>query len=222
MAIMARPSSARRTKYQFVSVLIAALVALAACAGQHATANSTAHTATATNDKSIGVALLGTWQSKECETVSQDLTRRRTYVFGKGDVAVITYNLYGSPSCNKSAKLFTLTTHGTAAFVGPSTTVAGASNVLFTFKSRAAEPTAIGVAALKEACPQYKWAPGVSVDLSQDGCGALVQSNVQCPIEYDLAAIVSGVAFFGDRSHPLCTEATRPTKLAVWGLVRNP
>jgi len=60
---------------------------------------------------------------------------------------------------------------------------------------------------LQNACPQYQWVAGVSVDLSKDGCGALVQSNTECPVKYDLAAIISDVAFFGDRSHPLCTEA---------------
>lgn len=171
--------------------------------------------------RDIAHAIIGTWLSKDCETASQDLTRRRTYVFGRHDVATITYDLYGGVGCDESAKLFTITTRGIAAFVGPSATVAGASNVLFTFLSRAATPTTAGLGALQKACPQYDWVPGVSVDLSKDGCGALVQSNTECPIEYDLAAIVSGVAYFGDRSHPLCTEATRPTKLASWGVVKK-
>jgi hypothetical protein len=170
--------------------------------------------------KDIAKAILGTWRSKDCETASQDLTRRRTYVFGRHDVA-ITYHLYGGAGCNENAKLFTVTTHGIAAFVGPSDTVEGASNVLFTFKSRAATPTKAGLGVLQGACPQYPWAPGVSVDLSKDGCGALVESNTACPVEYDLAAIFSGVAYFGDRSHSLCSEATRPTKLASWGVVRK-
>lgn len=173
------------------------------------------------NCKDIAHAIIGTWRSKDCETASQDLTRRRTYVFGRHDVAAITYDLYGGAGCDENAKLFTITTHGIAAFVGPSATVVGASNVRFTFKSRAATPTTAGLGALQKACPQYHWAPGVSVDLSKDGCGALVQSNTECPVEYDLAAIVSGVAYFGDRSHPLCTEATRPTKLASWGVIKK-
>jgi hypothetical protein len=171
--------------------------------------------------KGIADEILGTWLSKDCEIISPDLTRRRTYVFGRHDVA-ITYRLYGGAGCVETAKLFTITTHGNAAFVGPSARVAGATNVLFTFKSRAARPTKAGVGALQKACPQYHWAPGISVDLSKDGCGALVQSNTECPVEYDLAAIISGVAYFGDRSHSLCTEATRPTKLASGGVVRKP
>jgi hypothetical protein len=181
--------------------------------------------------KGIASAIIGTWVSKDCETASPDLTRRRTYVFGRhgikqqpsarGVPAVITYDLYAGAGCNENAKLFTINTTGNAAFVGPSATVPGASNVLFTFKSRAATPTAAGVGVLQSACPQYHWAAGVSEDLTKDGCGALVQSDTECPVEYDLAAIISGVAYFGDRSHPLCTEATRPTKLAEWGVVKK-
>ena len=171
--------------------------------------------------------------SKDCETppTSPDLTQRRTYVFGShgikqhpsalGVPAVITYDVYAGAGCNENAKLFTVTTTGNAAFVGPSATVPGASNVLFTFKSRALTPTTAGIAVVQSACPQYHWAAGVNVDLTTDGCGTIVQGNNECHVEYDLAAIISGVAYFGDRSHPLCTEATRPTKLAEWGVVKK-
>jgi len=184
-------------------------------------------------EKGIAAAIVGTWVSKDCETppTSPDLTQRRTYVFGGhgikqhpsalGVPAVITYDVYAGAGCNENAKLFTITTQGNAAFVGPSATVPGASNVLFTFKSRALTPTTAGIALAQSACPQYHWAAGVNVDLTTDGCGTIVQGNNECPVEYDLAAIISGVAYFGDRSHPLCTEATRPTKLAEWGVVKK-
>lgn len=183
--------------------------------------------------KGIAAAIVGTWVSKDCETppASPDLTQRRTYVFGGhgskqhpsalGVPAVITYDVYAGAGCNENAKLFTVTTTGNAAFVGPSATVPGASNVLFTFKSRALTPTTAGIAVVQGACPQYHWAAGVNVDLTTDGCGTIVQGNNECPVEYDLAAIISGVAYFGDRSHPLCTAATRPTKLAEWGVVKE-
>lgn len=183
--------------------------------------------------KGIAAAIVGTWVSKDCETppASPDLTQRRTYVFGSHDSkqhpsalgvpAVITYDVYAGAGCNENAKLFTVTTTGNAAFVGPSATVPEASNVLFTFKSRALTPTTAGIALVQSACPQYHWAAGVNVDLTTDGCGTIVQGNNECPVEYDLAAIISGVAYFGDRSHPLCTQATRPTKLAEWGVVKK-
>jgi hypothetical protein len=157
-------------------------------------------------EKGIAAALIGTWVSKDCETppTSPDLTQRRTYVFGghgikqhpsaPGVPAVITYDVYAGAGCNENAKLFTVTTTGNAAFVGPSATVPGASNVLFTFKSRALTPTTAGIGAVQSACPQYHWAAGVNVDLTADGCGTIVQGDNTCPVEYDLAAIISGVA----------------------------
>jgi hypothetical protein len=186
------------------------------------------------SEKGIARAIIGTWVSKDCETppTSPDLTQRRTYVFGGhghgirrhpsalGVPAYITYDIYAGVGCNEAAKLFTITTTGNAAFVGPSATVPGASNVLFTFKSRALTPTTAGIAVVQSACPQYHWVAGVSVDLTEDGCGTIVQGDNVCLVEYDLAAIISGVAYFGDRSHPLCTAATRPTKLSEWGVVK--
>src|SRR5258706_13703970 len=198
-----RPSSIRlavkrRTgmdkRISLLCIAICSLAGLAACSADSAASNDAGRV-----DEGITKAILGTWQSKDCETASTDLTRRRVYVFTPEDVA-ITYDLFAGAGCNEKAKLFTVTTHGDSAFVGASSAVAGATNVVFTFKSRAAAPTAAGVNVLQKACPKYSWSAGVAVDLSKDGCGALVQSNTDCPVEYDLAAIVSGVAFFGDPS----------------------
>jgi hypothetical protein len=62
----------------------------------------------------------------------------------------------------------------------------------------------------------------VEVDVTKDGCGELVPSEAACPVEYDLAAIVDDVVYFGDRTNPLCSKETRPTKLAEWGVVKQP
>jgi hypothetical protein len=48
-----------------------------------------------------------------------------------------------------------------------------------------------------------------------------VISAKTCPIEYDLTAIADGTLRLGDRSHPLCTPDTRPTKLQALGFVRE-
>jgi hypothetical protein len=169
----------------------------------------------------LGTALLGTWTSKDCEPSGSMNSRRRTYIFAPTDVK-ITYELFVGTTCEAGPKVLTVTTHGTAEFVAPSAKVEGATDVVFTFKSRAITPTASGVDVLKSACGQYTWTADVEVDISKDGCGTLVQSDTDCPVEYDLAALVDGVAYFGDRSQPLCSEATRPTKLAQWGVVKQP
>jgi hypothetical protein len=168
-----------------------------------------------------GTALLGTWKSKDCEPSAGTSTRRRTYVFTPDDVK-ITYELFAGSACEAGPTVLVVTTHGDAQFVGPSSSVPGATNVLFTFKSRAVKPSAAGVNLLKGACGQYAWTADTEVDVSKDGCGMLVQSNTECPVEYDLASLVGDVAYFGDRMHPLCSDDTRPTMVAPWGVVKQP
>ncbi|MDC0713159.1 hypothetical protein POL68_32155 [Stigmatella sp. ncwal1] len=169
----------------------------------------------------MAAALLGTWKSKDCEPSGATGSRRRTYVFTPSDVK-ITYELFAGTQCETGPRILTATTHGDAAFVGKSSALPGVTNVLFTFKSRAITPAAAGVDLLKGTCGQYPWAADEEVDVSQDGCKALVQSNTECPVEYDLADIVDGVAYFGDRSVPLCSEGARPAQLAEWGVAQQP
>jgi hypothetical protein len=58
-------------------------------------------------------------------------------------------------------------------------------------------------------------------DIAKNGCGKLFVSVEACPVEYDLTAIVDGTLRLGDRSHPLCTPDSRPTKLQALGFVRE-
>ncbi|HWZ87677.1 MAG TPA: hypothetical protein VNW92_02470 [Polyangiaceae bacterium] len=171
----------------------------------------------------IASAILGTWTSTDCELLSTTLSRRRTYVFAPTDVK-ITYDVFGGTTCDAAAAVFTVTTHGNADFVGPSPTLPGVTNVVFTFKSRALTPTAAGLSTLKTACPaEYSWVVGTETDVTKDGCDKLqVQSDTECPVEYDLAEIKDGVAYFGDRSVPLCSEATRPKLLQTTGVAKQP
>jgi hypothetical protein len=169
----------------------------------------------------VSSAILGSWQSNGCEAPGPTLSQRRTYAFSGTDVD-IHYDVYGGTACEAGPKMLIVHTRGVAKFVEPSAKVPGATDVLFTFESRALTPTAAGVGLLKQACGQYAWAEGVEIDVSKDGCGKLVQSNTECPIEYDLAEIAGDQAFFGDRSHPLCSIDTRPRMLLKWGVVKQP
>lgn len=167
----------------------------------------------------LATALLGTWKSQQCEVVDAQTSRRRTYVFAASG-ATITYDVFGGTACEAGPQVLTVETQGDARFVEASPVVKGATDVLFTFTRRALTPTAAGVPLLQASCGQYTWAAGTQVDITTDGCGALVQGDTECPVEYDLAEIVGGVAFFGDRSAPLCSLATRPAKLAQYGVVK--
>jgi hypothetical protein len=167
----------------------------------------------------LSTALVGTWKSQQCEVVDAQTSRRRTYVFAASG-ATITYDVFGGTACEAGPEVLTVETQGDAKFVEASPVVKGATDVLFTFTKRALTPTTTGVPLLQATCSQYSWAAGTQVDITTDGCGALVQGDTECPVEYDLAELVGGVAFFGDRSVPLCSPATRPTKLAQYGVAQ--
>jgi hypothetical protein len=218
------------------------MVAVAACGDNASTAGtggaggsgaSTTSSTTSSSSVSTGgggaggapidydTALLGTWKSKGCEPSGTMNSRLRTYVFTPSDVK-ITYELFAGAACEAGPKVLTVTIHGDAEFPEPSPVAPGATDVIFTFKSRAITPTAAGVGFLGGACGQYPWAADVEVDVTKDGCGELVPSAAACAAEYDLAAFVGDVVYFGDRSAPLCSKETRPTKLAEWGVVKQP
>jgi hypothetical protein len=58
-------------------------------------------------------------------------------------------------------------------------------------------------------------------DIAKEWCGKLFVSIETYPVEYDLTAIADATLHLGDRSHPLCTPDTRPTKLQALGFVRE-
>jgi hypothetical protein len=102
-----------------------------------------------------------------------------------------------------------------------SNTIPGAQETRFSFTHKLVTPTAAGVDFLKQRCDQYPWAAGTAQDIAKNGCGKLFVSIEACPAEYDLTAIADGMLRLGDRSHPLCTPDTRPTKLQALGFVRE-
>ena len=109
-----------------------------------------------------------------------------------------------------------------AAVLGACNTAAcRAQETRFSFTHKLVRPTAAGVDFLKQQCDQYPWAPGTAQDIAKNGCGKLFMSIEACPVEYDLTAIVDGTLRLGDRSHPLCTPDTRPTKLQALDFVRE-
>ena len=216
----------RLQRSSFQTTALFAIAVLTACSSKASSSNANAPDSGQGDPADAGpldikTQILGTWKSQGCEPSGTTSSRIRTYVFTSTNVH-ITYEIFAGTACEAGPKVLTVTTNGNAAFVGPSATIPHADNVVFTFSSRSITPEAAGVALLKSTCGQYTWAPGVEVSVTKDGCGTLVQSDTECPIEYDLAAIIDNVAYFGDRTHPLCTEATRPAALAKWGVVHEP
>ncbi len=216
---------------------IFSVVALAACgddasgaggSGGSGSASTTSSSSSATSgggagggQADLGTALLGTWKSKDCEPSGTMNSRRRTYEFAPSDVK-ITYELFAGTTCEVGPKILTVTIHGDADFLGPSPTVKGATEVVFTFKSRAITPAAAGVDFLKGACGQYSWAADAEVDVTRMDAGSSslgggVRGGVRSGRHRRRCELISAIA--APRSAP---RRRVRTKLAEWGVVKQP
>ena len=101
---------------------------------------------------------------------------------------------------------------------GLSKVVQYAADIRVFIDEKAIVPTSqAGLDLLARECPSPAWKVGEE-RVTATGCGKLVPSHDVCPVEYDLMRLKSGKLYFGDRTVPLCTEATRPKKLSVWGI----
>ena len=165
--------------------------------------------------------LMGTWKGMQCEsTQGSTVSRRRQFVMTETTWKVIV-QAFGDATCRPETLLFTVDFGGDYELGANSNTVPSAQETRFSFTHKLVTPTAAGVDFLKQQCDQYPWAPGTAQDIAKNGCGKLFMSIEACPVEYDLTAIVDGTLRLGDRSHPLCTPDTRPTKLQALDFVRE-
>jgi hypothetical protein len=165
--------------------------------------------------------LMGTWKGTQCESPEgSKISRRRQFVMTETTWKIIV-RVFDDTKCSPKALLFTVDFGGDYELGANSNTVLGAQETRFTFTHKLVTPTAAGVDFLKQRCDQYQWAPGTAQDIAKNGCGKLFVSIEACPVEYDLTAIADGTLHLGDRSHPLCTPDSRPTKLQALGFVRE-
>ena len=165
--------------------------------------------------------LIGTWKGTQCEsTQGSTVSRRRQFVMTETTWKIIV-QVFSHTKCSPETLLFTVDFGGDYELGANSNTVSSAQETRFSFTHKLVRPTAAGVDFLKQQCDQYPWAPGTAQDIAKNGCGKLFMSIEACPVEYDLTAIVDGTLRLGDRSHPLCTPDTRPTKLQALGFVRE-
>ena len=165
--------------------------------------------------------LIGTWKGTQCEsTQGSTVSRRRQFVMTKTTWKIIV-QVFGDTKCSPETLLFTVDFGGDYELGANSNTVSSAQETRFSFTHKLVRPTAAGADFLKQQCDQYPWAPGTAQDIAKNGCGKLFMSIEACPVEYDLTAIVDGTLRLGDRSHPLCTPDTRPSKLQALGFVRE-
>ena len=162
-------------------------------------------------------ALSGNFSSSECETFDETTYQLRHYHFGAGG-STATWVRYSDPKCTADSELMTIVINGSAKVNGLSSHVLGAVNITVSMSKKTITPTAAGVAMLADACGQYTWEAGTAQEVPS-GCGALFQQTDDCVAEYDLMKLARSGLVFGDRSHPLCSEETRPTALTPWTVV---
>lgn len=165
--------------------------------------------------------LVGTWEGSRCENAPwSEISRQREFVFTETTWKILV-QVYGDKSCTPSALLFTADFGGNYEMGANSQAVPGAQETRFAFDHKLVTPTAAGMDFLKPRCAQYPWAPDTVQDIGKEGCGKMFVSISSCPAEYDLTAITNGTLQLGDRSRPLCTPDTRPTKLQALGFARE-
>jgi hypothetical protein len=167
-----------------------------------------------------GQGFTGNFSSRQCETVGDGTYQLRHYAFGTTG-ATATWVRFSNAVCSVDSELMSIVMVGTVAITGPSTQVTGANDVIVSIATKTVTPNAAGLAIVQQACGEYPWQAGAPQTITT-GCGALLQQTNDCPAEYDLAALTMVGIVFGDRSHPLCSEATRPTELSKWSVLPDP
>jgi hypothetical protein len=162
----------------------------------------------------------GNFTSSQCEPFDDTTYQIRHYTFTAGG-ATATWDRFSDPLCSTGSKLMTLVMSGTAKVTGLSAQVLGAADITVSIADKTITPTAAGLPLVEQTCGQYPWQADAVQDVTT-GCGALLQQTDDCPAEYDLIKLTLAGLVFGDRSHPLCSEATRPTALSEWAVVLDP
>lgn len=193
------------------------LLVLAACSGADDAASTEGGGSDADLTKEPSLTF-GTWKSTVCETVDATTFQRRTYKIAANGVFA-DWERFATATCAPESKLMTIRMGGSSKLDRLSKVVKYAAEIRVFIDEKAIVPaSAAGLERLAKECPTVAWKVGQEADVTVKGCGALVPAHDACPIEYDLMRLSSGKLYFGDRSVPLCTEATRPKKLSVWGI----
>ena len=169
---------------------------------------------------SSGKGLTGNFSSRQCETVGDRTYQLRHYAFTATGVTA-TWDRFSNALCSVDSKLMSIDMTGTSMLTEPSTQVPGAQDIIVSIATKTVAPTAAGLPIVEQVCGEYPWQAGAAQTITT-GCGALLQQTNDCPTEYDLLAVTMVGVVFGDRSHPLCSETTRPTKLSQWSIVPDP
>ncbi|MBS2018966.1 MAG: hypothetical protein JST00_39230 [Deltaproteobacteria bacterium] len=196
--------------------LLLALVPLALlsvhCAAPSET-DDAAEEGTSADEIKKAESLFGNFSSKQCEPVDAETWERREYHFGVSS-STASWIRYASADCSEASKTMTIDIEGGAKITGFSLELR-AVELVARFDKKTITPTAKGLSILAEQCKGYAFRAGAPTEVG-DGCGKLLRQEDRCPAEYDLMKVTLRGLYFGDRGRPLCSEQTRPSKVARW------
>ena len=168
--------------------------------------------------------ITGHWASVDCEARpaggGQITYIKRDFRNNADGTWSGTFPLYADAHCTQPT--LTFAAQGRYTLGSGSATVAGATEVYFTFDKILITPHAQGnVDYLNSAgggrCGANPWQAGVTQDVSA-GCAALGVDLTTCGGEYDLVKVMGNDLYYGARPDDggfLCTLARRPTALQV-------
>lgn len=163
--------------------------------------------------------LAGDWESS-CTPIGENAFLHLDFTFIHADW-YLTYTVYGDSAC--ATPLFDVSTVGPVEVGGASATVPDAREGIFTYTTRRATVYADALLpALDEAkCGAGDWQAGVAQNID-GGCEPIsVKPLAECPVEYDLVSMAGDTLTLGDRSVPLCSPETRPTRLSQTSMARQ-
>jgi hypothetical protein len=145
----------------------------------------------------------------------------RHYTFGVSS-AQATWDRFGDSMCSTGSKLMSIVLTGSAQITGMSSDVFGAWDIIVSIDNKTITPTSTGLSSLQQGtCGAYTWQADTPTTITT-GCGDVLQQTDDCPAEYDLLKPTFHGLVFGDRSHPLCSEDTRPTQLSAFAVTLDP
>jgi len=161
--------------------------------------------------------LSGNCASRVCESMPDGSYELRKYSFSASG-ATAEWDRFSDPACSQGNKLVSIVIVGSAKVAGLSSQIPGAANLIVSMNQKTITPTMAGLSTVGSGCTGYTWQADTSQVVTA-GCGTLLQQTDDCTAEYDLMKLTSAGLIFGDRSHPLCSAATRPTTLSEWSVV---
>jgi hypothetical protein len=169
-------------------------------------------------------ALVGEFTSAACESYANGMGGNN-YLTRDFTLTASTWHLdlalFGDAAC--TAALFSVAIDGPYALLGPSATVAGATEGNFSFTTIVwtAHMQSMADTFTMAGCGGAPWEVEVPQDVTATGCIGVAHPIAECPTEYDVVALDGDDLYFGERITDMCGEPGRPAALGPFPVVRG-